>query len=258
MATHVEIQKRNMLAGMTVKDIERIATEVADYWTDVNWVASVGSTNTELLASGEPGNVLIADQQTAGKGRMGREWVSPAGAVLSLSALVDAPTTDTLGLASLAAGLAVTDVVPEAELKWPNDVLLGGKKFAGILSEADLAGQCPRVVIGIGVNVAWRAADLPVDTATSLNLEGIDVDFDEFTIDLLRALSIRVQQWRDADPQLLADYRAACSTIGRSVRLQRPDGDVEGTVDGVSDGGEILIDGTAFSAGDVTHLRPAH
>ena len=247
-----------MLAGMTVKDIQRIATEVADFWSDVNWVESVGSTNTELLATGEPGSVLIADRQTAGKGRLGRQWVSPAGAVLSLSVLVDAPTTDTLGLASLAAGLAVTDVVPEAELKWPNDALLGGKKFAGILSEADLGAQSPRVVIGIGVNVAWRAEDLPVDTATSLNLEGIDIDFDEFTIDLLCALSVRVGQWRDNDPQLLADYRAACSTIGRRVRLQRQGGDVEGTVEGVSNAGEILIDSIAYSAGDVTHLRSAH
>lgn len=246
-----------MLEAMTVKDIQRIADEVAEDWADVNWVASVGSTNTELLATGAPGSVLIADEQTAGRGRMGRQWVSPAGSVLSLSALVDAPTTDNLGLASLAAGLAVADVVPEAELKWPNDALLGGKKFAGILSEADLSGDTPRVVVGIGINVAWRAADLPVTGATSLNLEGLDVDFDEFTIDLLRALATRLSQWREGDPELMCDYRTQCSTIGRAVRLTRASGNVEGTVESVTDGGEIVIDGTAYSAGDVTHLRPA-
>ena len=113
-----------MLGVMTVKDIQRIAADVADSWDDVRWVETIGSTNTELLATGKPGSVLIADEQTAGRGRMGREWVSPAGSILALSVLVDAPLTDNLGLASLAAGLALTDVVPQAELKWPNDCLL--------------------------------------------------------------------------------------------------------------------------------------
>ncbi len=247
-----------MLVTMTVKDIQRIATDVADSWVDVNWVESVGSTNTELLATGEPGSVLIADEQTAGKGRMGREWVSPNGSILALSVLVSAPSSENLGLASLAAGLAITDVIPEAELKWPNDALIGGKKFAGILSEADLAGENPRVVVGIGINAAWRAEDLPVEGATSLNLEGIEIDWDEFTVDLLRALAIRLDQWRAGDPELLENYRAICSTIGRNVRLVRPDGDVEGTVEGVNDAGEILINGAAYSAGDVTHLRPVN
>lgn len=247
-----------MLEAMTVKDIQRIATEVADSWADVNWVASTDSTNTQLLASGTPGSVLIADEQTAGKGRMGREWVSPAGSILALSVLVDAPAADNLGLASLAAGLAVTDVVPEAELKWPNDALLSGKKFAGILSEADIAGDTRRVVVGIGINVYWRAEDLPVAGATSLNLEGIQINFDEFTIDLLRALATRLEQWQTGDEKLLEDYRAVCSTIGKTVRLERHGDDVEGTVDDVTAAGEILIDGTAYSAGDVTHLRPAN
>ncbi|SDM13512.1 BirA family transcriptional regulator, biotin operon repressor / biotin-[acetyl-CoA-carboxylase] ligase [Corynebacterium mycetoides] len=243
---------------MTVKDIQRIAAEVVDSWLDVSWVESVGSTNTELMATGAPGSVLIADEQTAGKGRMGREWVSPKGSALALSALVDAPADTNLALASLAAGLAITDIIPSAELKWPNDALLGGKKFAGILSEADLSGETPRVVVGIGINAAWRAEDLPVEGATSLNLEGIDIDFDEFTIDLLRALAIRLGQWRDGAPELLEDYRAVCSTIGREVRLERQDGAVEGTVEGVNDAGEIIIDGAAYSAGDVTHLRPTN
>ncbi|EEI15868.1 biotin--[acetyl-CoA-carboxylase] ligase [Corynebacterium lipophiloflavum DSM 44291] len=247
-----------MLGVMTVKDIQRIAADVADSWDDVRWVETIGSTNTELLATGKPGSVLIADEQTAGRGRMGREWVSPAGSILALSVLVDAPLTDNLGLASLAAGLALTDVVPQAELKWPNDALLNGKKFAGILSEADITGDSRRVVVGIGINAAWRAEDLPVDNATSLNLEGIEIDFDEFTIDLLRALATRLEQWQTGDGKLLENYRAVCSTIGKTVRLERHGGDVEGTVEDVTDVGEILIEGTAYSAGDVTHLRPAN
>ena len=148
--------------------------------------------------------------------------------------------------------------MPQAELKWPNDALLNGKKFAGILSEADITGDSRRVVVGIGINAAWRAEDLPVDNATSLNLEGIEIDFDEFTIDLLRALATRLEQWQTGDGKLLENYRAVCSTIGKTVRLERHGGDVEGTVEDVTDVGEILIEGTAYSAGDVTHLRPAN
>ena len=94
--------------------------------------------------------------------------------------------------------------------------------------------------------------------ATSLNLEGIQINFDEFTIDLLRALATRLEQWQTGDEKLLEDYRAVCSTIGKTVRLERHGDDVEGTVDDVTAAGEILIDGTAYSAGDVTHLRPAN
>lgn len=242
---------------MTVQNIQFIQDEVAEVWRDVRWVESVGSTNAELLADGQPGDVLIADEQTAGRGRMGREWVTPRGSQLCLSALVQAEPADRIGLLPLATGLAVTDVVPQARLKWPNDVLVGDKKLAGILAEADFNGETPRVVVGVGINVAWRREELPVDNATSLNLEGVEVEWDQFAVDLLLALGRRVEQWRDGDGQLLEDYRAICATIGQPVRLERAGGDVEGVVEGVSDTGEILIDGAAYSAGDVTHLRPA-
>ena len=245
-----------MIGSMTVQNIQFIQDEVADSWGDVRWVESVGSTNAELLADGTPGDVLIADEQTAGRGRMGRTWVSPKGSQLCLSVLVGADPVDRIGLVPLATGLAVADVIPEAALKWPNDVLLGDRKLAGILAEADFSGLSPRVVVGVGVNVAWRREDLPVENATSLNLEGVDVEWDQFTVDLLLALAERFRQWREDDPQLLEDYRAACSTIGQTVRLERSGGDVEGVVDDVTDSGEIVIDGTAYSAGDVTHLRP--
>ena len=249
--------KSNKLARMTVQNIQFIQDEVAEVWRDVRWAESVGSTNAELLADGQPGDVLIADEQTAGRGRMGREWVTPKGSQLCLSALVEAEPADRIGLLPLATGLAVTDVVPQGRLKWPNDVLVGDKKLAGILAEADFNGETPRVVVGVGINVAWRREELPVDNATSLNLEGVEVEWDQFAADVLLALGRRFEQWRTGDAQLLEDYRAICATIGQPVRLERAGGDVEGVVEGVSDTGEILIDGTAYSAGDVTHLRPA-
>ncbi len=247
-----------MLGRMTVQDISFIQTNVAEAWRDVRWVDTTGSTNKQLLDEGTPGDILIADEQTAGRGRMDRTWVTPPGSQLCFSALLEADPAERLGLLPLAAGLAVADVLPETRLKWPNDVLLHDKKLAGILAEADFNGPCPRVVVGVGINVAWRREDLPVETATSLNLEGIDVEWDQFAVDILLALAERVQQWREDPEALLDDYRGVCATLGQSVRLERAGGDVEGTVDGISSTGEILIDGTAYSAGDVTHLRPAH
>lgn len=241
---------------MTVRDIQAIQDNVAEYWPDVRWVETTGSTNADLLREGEPGTVLIADEQTGGKGRLGRTWVSPKGAQLAMSMVVEVPDpVQPFGLLSIAPGLAVTDVVPQAQLKWPNDVQIGGKKIAGILSALDM----PRVIVGIGINVALRAEDLPVPTATSLNLEGIDLDFDDFTTDILLAMGKRLTQWREGDPQLLEDYRNVCSTIGQEVRLELREGEetVTGTVTGVNDEGEVLIDGTAYAVGDVHHLRPA-
>lgn len=244
------------LESMTVQDIARIQSEVAEWWSDVRYVESATSTNTELLASGEPGHVLIADRQTGGKGRLGRAWEAPAGASLLMSVAVELAHTDDLGLVSLAAGVAVTDVVPTAQLKWPNDVLLNGKKFVGILGEIDTQAQPPLLVVGMGVNVSWREEDLPTDWSTALNLEGIDVDWDEFAIDLLGALGRRLEQWRERDQTLIDDYRAVSATLGQSVRLETATGVVEGVAGDVDKHGAIVVDGTSYSTGDVTHLRP--
>ncbi|WP_301925401.1 biotin--[acetyl-CoA-carboxylase] ligase [Corynebacterium glaucum] len=238
---------------MTVRDIQRIQDAVAEYWPNVTWVESTGSTNADLLREGAPGTVLIADEQTDAKGRLGRQWVSPKGAQLAMSMVLEVPDPpQPFGLLSVAPGVAVTDVVPEAQLKWPNDVQIGGKKIAGILSALEM----PRVIVGIGINVAMRTDDLPTDTSTALNLEGIEVDFDDFTIDILTAMGRRFAQWQQGDPQLLADYRTVCSTIGQQVRIELHDGSVTGAVDTINDEGEVVIDGTAYAVGDVHHLRP--
>ncbi len=242
---------------MSVSDIQRIQDAVAEYWPDVRWVASTGSTNADLLKDGEPGTVLIADEQVDAKGRLGRHWVSPKGAQLAMSMVVDnrngADKLLNFGLLSIAPGLAVTDVVPEAQLKWPNDVQIRGKKIAGILSALDL----PKVVVGIGINVALREDELPTPTSTALNLEGIQVEFDDFAIDILTAMGQRFAQWKESDPQLLEDYRAVCTTIGQHVRLELHDRHVHGVVEGVNEAGEVIIDGTAYAVGDVHHLRPS-
>lgn len=243
---------------MTVQDIARIESDVAKHWTEVRHVEETTSTNTELLATGEPGHVLIADRQTGGKGRLGRVWEAPAGASLLMSVAVELKHFDDVGLASLATGLAVTDVIPKAQLKWPNDVLLNGKKFCGILGEIDMREDNTMLVMGLGINIAWRAEDLPTDWSTALNLEGITIEWDSFATDLLRALGERLTQWQNRDAVLLGDYRAVSATIGQRVRLSTAQGDVEGVVDDVDKHGEVVVDGVSYSTGDVTHLRPAN
>ena len=114
-----------------------------------------------------------------------------------------------------------------------------------------------RVVVGMGINVTLTREELPIEAATSLALEGLDTDRTELAITVLKNLRRRITQWEQQDPQLMADYRKVCSSIGQEVRLEAPTGDVIGTVEGVADDGRINVGGEYYSAGDVIHLRPA-
>ncbi|MFR9854894.1 biotin--[acetyl-CoA-carboxylase] ligase [Corynebacterium striatum] len=242
------------------------------------------------------GTVLLANEQVSGKGRLGRTWVSPAGSQLILSVLILPETLEYLGTLPLASGLAVTDTVEGSVLKWPNDVHIDGNKLCGILAEAGPVGAAfksapktefnkaevnkaefnkaevnkaevapkteagatlsARVVVGMGLNVTLTREQLPIEKATSLALEGRDTDRTELAIALLKNLRRRITQWENQDPQLMADYRRVCSSIGQEVRLEAPTGDVVGVVEGIADDGRINVGGEYYSAGDVTHLRP--
>lgn len=231
-----------------------------ELFSTVRRVDTTGSTNADLLAdeSAEHLTLLIADYQSAGRGRLGRTWTAPAGTQLIFSVLLRVTPPAEFGTLTLAAGLAVTDAIEPAVLKWPNDVLVGGRKLCGILAEAQQASDGSfRVVIGVGINHLLDREQLPVDHATSLALEGIDMTRAELEEKVFSNLHRRLEQWRASDPQLMADYRAACSSIGMDVRLDTPTGVVNGTVEKVLDDGRIRINGETYSAGDVTHLRPA-
>ncbi|AGS34154.1 biotin holoenzyme synthetase [Corynebacterium maris DSM 45190] len=234
-----------------------IPTQLADLYPHIDLVESTGSTNADLLAGDAPhGAVLIARHQSAGRGRRGRQWSAPADTQLIFSVLLRVTDVERLGTLTLAAGLAVTDVIAPATLKWPNDVLIDGRKLCGILAEAASGPDGEfTVVVGVGLNHLLTREQLPVPHATSLALEGVDVTREQLTVDVLTALAARLEQWQANDPQLMADYRATCSSIGQDVRLEAPTGNVEGTVIAVADDGRIIIDGEAFAAGDVTHLR---
>jgi len=224
-------------------------------------VPTAGSTNAvvaERARAGEPaGLVVVAEEQTAGRGRLERVWVSPARAGLTFSVLVrpDLAPTQWPWL-PLLAGLAVAEALRsrarvDAVLKWPNDVLVDGRKVCGVLAEVPTAGAA---VLGIGLNVTTRQDELPHPDATSLTLAGAaTTDRDTVLRAVLRSLR-RVL----ADPtQARNDYTTLCDTVGRRVRLQLPDGrSIEGTAGAVDADGRLVVDGTAYGAADVVHLRP--
>ncbi len=238
----------------------------------IDLVEETGSTNADLLAraaAGEDidGAVLIAESQTAGRGRHGRSWSTPPRSQIALSAGVGVTgvPSDTWGWLPLLTGVAVVDAVAElagvaAGLKWPNDVLVGTGKLAGILAE--VAAPQPVVVVGLGLNVT----EAPDPAATSLAMLGAAVDRTDLSDAVLRHLAARIARWRGAkgaDAALAADYRVRSLTIGQRVRAALPgDRAVEGVAVDVDDLGRLRIDTGAevltVSAGDITHLRPVN
>ena len=246
-------------------------------WHRIEVVEATGSTNADLVsrAAGESvgGTVRITTDQTAGRGRHARTWTAPAGTQLAMSAALDvADHTEDLGWLSLLAGLAAVQGVDDAmgirpTLKWPNDVLIDGKKVAGILSEytrSEHAAGGPGgvAVIGTGLNTTMAEDQLPVPTATSLRLAtGRDVPLTELAASYLRALSELLDLWPHDLDGLAARYRDDSDTIGRRVRLVLPGNrEVVGTATGVDSSGRIVVDAdgeqVVAAAGDVTHLRP--
>ena len=239
-------------------------------WRRVDVVEQTGSTNADLIAraaAGEDiaGAVLLAEYQSAGRGRHGRSWSAPPRSQISMSVGID-----TLGIGPerwgwlpLLTGLAVAHTVRDfginAGLKWPNDVLVGTGKLAGILAEV----AAPVIVVGLGLNVSLTADELPDPQAVSLKMLSRDTDRTVLTVSVLGALSDRLGQWRAASVDALAaDYRSVSTTIGTRVRAILPgDSEIVGTATGIDESGRLLIEdgGTAVtvSAGDITHLRAA-
>lgn len=243
-------------------------------WTSVTVLPSTGSTNADLgAAGGAEGQVLVAEEQTAGRGRLGREWVSQPGAALTFSVLLrpgNVPPAQR-GWLPLLAGVAVARSVRAvsglaAVLKWPNDVLVGGRKLCGILAEQSADGA---VVIGMGINVSTTAAGLPARPgavpATSIAVEGGKASRQQLLAEILRHLERSYVPFRDnPDPEatgLLEEYRTLCSTLGQQVRADLPGGhSLAGEAVGVDTAGRLLIRAggtdTPVSAGDIVHLRP--
>ncbi|WP_206425922.1 biotin--[acetyl-CoA-carboxylase] ligase [Nakamurella antarctica] len=247
-------------------------------------MSHTGSTNTDLAAAAARGErdgnmvdgaVLIAEEQVAGKGRLGRTWTAPAGSSITMSMLVLLPYVPMAarGWAGVVAGIAAVRVCRElggvsASLKWPNDLLVtdaegAERKCAGILGE--MAGSA--VVIGLGLNVSLLKAELPRPDATSLLLAGSSsLDRAELAAAVLTEIDSLLRRWEGANgdvAQIRAEYLTLCATIGAGVRVELPSGAtvlgvatniaLDGSLVVRSDSGELCT----FTAADVLHLRPA-
>lgn len=247
-------------------------------WRTLDVVAETGSTNADLLARAAAGGdidgaVLLADHQTAGRGRHGRQWSAPPRSQLALSVGVAADTVPTSGWGwlTLATGVAVADALAEAGLqvglKWPNDVIAQDGKLAGILAEVATPKQLPKpvIVVGLGLNVTMTAEEAPDPAAVSLAMLGSSVlDRNILADKVLRCLAARIAAWRTAggaDDALAADYRRHSCTLGERVRADMPgDHRAEGIAQAIDETGRLVIDTggqtVTVSAGDVTRLRP--
>ncbi len=241
----------------------------------VEVVEAAPSTNAlvaERARAGEPeGLVVVAEHQTAGRGRLDRAWETPARAALTFSLLLRPllPAAEWPWLPLLtghAVGSALRDAGFAAGVKWPNDVLIGQGsaelKVAGILVERVDTPSGPAAVIGVGLNVSSTAEELPVPTATSLALEtGSAPDRTELLLAILRRLDQEYAAWQGGGAAALhAAYARECVTVGRDVRVDLPSGEVlAGRATGVDPGGRLIVQGpggeTAVGAGDVIHVR---
>jgi BirA family biotin operon repressor/biotin-[acetyl-CoA-carboxylase] ligase len=199
-------------------------------------IVRLGSvTSTQDVARELPiGSVVVADHQTAGRGRSSHSWEAPPGAALLVSFVL--PPNPVL---SLAAGVAAAEACGRrVRLKWPNDLLLEGRKVGGILVEASPA----RAICGIGINLTWAP-------------EGA-AQLDEPRDQLLERLRPAIEQWSSAPPaQVLARWRELSDTIGKKVRIELPDRIVEGTAEDIDESGSLVVDGALVSAGSVTVLN---
>jgi BirA family biotin operon repressor/biotin-[acetyl-CoA-carboxylase] ligase len=230
-------------------------------WTDLRVVAETASTNADLAAAArtgaQAGTVLVAERQTAGRGRLGRTWESPARAGIAVSVLLRPATSARLGWLPLLAGLALVEAVRrvsevDAVLKWPNDLLADGRKCAGVLAEA----ISDAVVLGIGLNTTLREAELPRDDAISLQLAGATcVDRDPLLRAILRRLEVWYRVWEKGG-DIRAAYLLHCATLGHDVRVDLPGrAPLRGRAETVDEDGRLVVDGTAVAAGDVVHVR---
>ncbi|GAA3750504.1 biotin--[acetyl-CoA-carboxylase] ligase [Salinactinospora qingdaonensis] len=263
--------------------LRRALLGAGELWREIEVVDALESTNTELArrahAGAPEGSVLVAEHQTAGRGRLNRSFQTPPRAALTFSVLVrPGPHPTSYGWLPLLMGSAAVAALDRvagvrARLKWPNDVLLDERKLAGILSEAVTeTGGSVAIVVGMGLNVSQTAEELPSAAATSLaHAEAGCLDRDPLLRAVLRGFAERYGQWQRAGGDaeacgLAAEYRQQCATIGRDVHVHLPDQslrtgvatdiDAEGRLvlqshDAHGAGGQIPL-----TAGDVVHVRP--
>jgi len=247
-------------------------------WKMVDVHASIDSTNLEALRDPCPWRVVVADYQSAGRGRLARQWRAPARTSIAVSAVVPIPgcRSADLGWLPLVSGMAMCTAMADvahvaSRLKWPNDVMVQEKgdtlgtpwfKISGILCE--MSPDADVVVIGAGANIAQKRSELPVETATSLALCGArEVRREDLVVRYLGELAGLHRIWSAGGAGLEAlrkTYRTCCLTIGQDVDVHQPDGRIaRGAATGVDDMGQLVVavggSSRAHAAGDVVHVR---
>lgn len=244
-------------------------------WHTVEHHAQLTSTNDEALTrvrdGTPPGLVVVADRQSAGRGRAGRDWEDARAGHGPGSLLCTAVVADPAAhgvLVPLAAGVALADAIrrqgARPRLKWPNDVLLEGRKAAGILVERHPVGDGHVLLVGTGVNTDWRgvARTGERDAWTSVaEVSRRDVDRADLLADLLRGLATWLRSLPEDPLRLLVTYRDACVSMGLDVRVSFPDGDqLTGRATDLDREGRLVLETAqgpvAVNAGDIEHLRP--
>ena len=238
-------------------------------FADVRRFAELDSTNRhalELARQGVPeGLVVVADHQTAGRGRLGRSWEAPPGSSLLMSVLLrPSLAPERLHLTTVAVALAAADASEDVAgfrpaLKWPNDLVVDDRKLGGILAEVPEPGG---VVVGLGLNVTWSQPPEGLEAiGVSMNqVAGADVDRERVLAAVLANLERRYRELREAPDALVTAYRRECSTIGRDVRVEVASGAFTGTAVEVNDDGHLVVDDAegrrrVVAAADVVHVR---
>jgi BirA family transcriptional regulator, biotin operon repressor / biotin---[acetyl-CoA-carboxylase] ligase len=275
------MDERSVAEGAGRQYARRVRWALPGFFAPLEVVASLPSTMAragELAAGGAPeGATVVAEEQTEGRGRLGRTWVAPPGSSLLLSVVLRPRLPrEAAWLTVAAAGVALADAVEAVAprpvavgLKWPNDLELGGRKAAGLLAEAHLGGQrLGWVVLGMGVNVGQRRQDFPpvlADRATSVALAL------QAPVDRAGLLAAWAERFLDGYRHLaagtpgpvLAGYRRRLVTLGRRVRAERVGAEpVVGTAVDLTATGGLVVQTDAGArvdvlAADVHHLRPA-
>ena len=243
-------------------------TQTAGVVNELIALDSVDSTNLELarriLAGNLPNfSLVVAREQTAGLGRLGRGWVSEPGTSISASLYLKSRHTQELGWATLIAATAIRSsvaelVADEVLVKWPNDVLVNDKKISGILAQIQPDGS---LVLGFGINLKAQLG--APETATALDLLGVDADMDTVLHAVIRNFRIRWAIFEQDPKASIAKARAELlqhsATIGKTVRAELPGGgEVLGVAKDIDGEGRLVIltpEPVAVSAADVWHLR---
>ena len=246
---------------------------------DLELLPETASTNQvaaeRARAGAEEGLVVVADHQTAGRGRLDRTWETPPGTAVTFSMLLRPSVPPaTWPWLPLLTGHTVAKALRaegyDARVKWPNDVLVDERKVAGILVERVDTPDGAAAVVGVGVNVGLTEDELPVPTATSLAIEAGDSDGvpsrDSVLLDVVAAIREGYDTWQvggdGAAARLASSYAESCATIGQQVRVDLPTGDaIVGRATAIDPDGRLVVETESgpqrVGAGDVVHVRPA-